>query len=83
MPLVAVELRVRDEVDLVRKVDVRVHHPEAVVVVVDDLQVLEDVVAEVGLNGRLEHVRPVVEQSGAFDLEQISNSRVRWVRIPT
>ena len=72
MSLVPVELRVGDVVDLVREVDVRVEDAEAVVVVVDDLQVFEDVMAEVGLNGRLEGVGPVVEQSGSFDLNKIN-----------
>ncbi len=69
MSLVPVKLRMRDIVDFIRKVNVRIENSEAVVVVVDNLEVLEDVMTEVGLDGGLEGVGPVVEQSCSFNLK--------------
>ncbi len=59
----------RDVVDFIRKVNVGIENSESVVVIVDNLEVLEDVMTEVGLDGGLEGVGPVVEQSCSFNLK--------------
>ncbi len=69
MSLVPVKLGMRYVVDFIRKVNVGIENSESVIVVVDNLEVLEDVMTEVGLNGRLEGVGPVVKQSCPFNLK--------------
>ena len=56
-------------IDFIREVDVRIENSESVIVVVDDLEVFEDVMTEVGLDGGLEGVGPVVKQSCPFNLK--------------
>ncbi len=59
----------RDIVDFIWKVNVGVENSETVVVVVDDFEVFEDVMTEVGLDGGLEGVGSVVEKSCPFNLK--------------
>ncbi len=67
--LVSIELWVSDEVDFVREVDVRIENTQSVVVVVAHLHVLENVMAEVRLDSRLERVGPVIQKSSSFNLK--------------
>jgi hypothetical protein len=60
---------VRYIIDFIRKVNVGIENSESIVVVVDNLEVLEDVMTEVGLDGGLEGVGPVVEKSCSFNLK--------------
>lgn len=68
MSLVSSEGRVYDVIDFVGEINVGVENPHAIVVIVAHFDVLEDVVAKVNLQGGLERVSAVVEQTSSFNL---------------
>lgn len=71
MSLVTIELGMLDDIDPIRKVNIRIHDPESVMIIVTDFQMLQDVMTEISLQCGLERKRPEIRQSGPFDLDII------------
>jgi hypothetical protein len=72
---------VSDKVDFVREVDVRIENAQSVVVVVAHLHVLENVMAEVRLNSRLECVGPVIQKTSSFNLREMQTIQCNMLEL--